>query len=67
MTWIGDLLRSGKTIAGGVITVVSGIALALTPEDVRALAALLGKAHVGGQAIIVLGLVHKLLKAKKVA
>ncbi len=62
---MASILNNGKTILGGIITVGASLVAAVTPDDLTAVLGVLGKAHVGGQALIVLGLVHKLIKARQ--
>ncbi len=58
-----EILKGGKTVVGAAITLIASAGAALTPADLETVRQLLEVAGVGGNAIIAIGLAHKLLKA----
>lgn len=57
------LLQGGKTTTGALISVLATVLGALTPQDLAALAPILGGAQTVGTAVMVIGLLDKARKA----
>lgn len=57
------VLQNGKTATGALISVLATVLGALTPEDLAALAPLLGGANAVGTVVMAIGLLDKARKA----
>ncbi len=62
-SFLVTVLREGKTVVGAALALIASAGTALTPADLETVRQLLEVAGVGGNAIIAIGLAHKLLKA----